>query len=257
MLLAVDQQGEGGGDDVELVFARPVLLQRILQVFRAQQLADQLVAWRRDIHMHPELSFQEQRTARLVADLVATAGADRFRTIDLHAGQIQGFFDIPGDELTAQHMLVDYFRERQVPNAVVVAPDIGASRRARNFAEELNLPLAIIEKRRMQDGSGTRQLNLIGTVDGSNAIIFDDEIDTGGTIAHAAHYLRERGAQEVYACATHAVLSPPHGVECMQIAGLKELVVTNTVYLSPEKCQALKPFLRLSLIHISEPTRPY
>ena len=134
-------------------------------------------------------------TARLMADVIGIAGANRFLVMDLHAGQIQGFFDIPGDELTAQHMLVDYFRERQVPNAVVVAPDIGASRRARNFAEELNLPLAIIEKRRMQDGSGTRQLNLIGTVDGSNAIIFDDEIDTGGTIAHAAHYLRERGAQ--------------------------------------------------------------
>lgn len=184
-------------------------------------------------------------TARLMADVIDIAGANRFLVMDLHAGQIQGFFDIPGDELTAQHMLVDYFREHQVPNAVIVAPDIGASRRARNFAEALNLPLAIIEKRRMQDGSGTRQLNLIGNVEGSNAIIFDDEIDTGGTIANAAHYLRERGARDVYACATHAVLSPPHGVECMRLAGLKELVVTNTVYISPEKCQALKPFLRV------------
>ena len=184
-------------------------------------------------------------TARLMADVIGIAGANRFLVMDLHAGQIQGFFDIPGDELTARHMLVDYFRDRAVPNAVVVAPDIGASRRARNFAEDLSLPLAIIEKRRMQDGSGTRQLNLIGTVEGSNAIIFDNEIDTGGTIAQAAHFLRERGALDVYACATHAVLSPPHGVECMRIARLKELVVTNTVYISPEKCDALRPFLRV------------
>ncbi len=184
-------------------------------------------------------------TARLMAEIVGIAGANRFLVMDLHAGQIQGFFDIPGDELTAQHMLADYFRERSVPDAVVVAPDIGASRRARNFAEELNLPLAIIEKRRLQDGAGTRQLNLIGTVEGRNAIIFDDEIDTGGTITQAAHFLREHGAADVYACATHALLSPPNGVEGMQNAGLKELVVTNTVYISPEKCDALRPFLRM------------
>ena len=184
-------------------------------------------------------------TARLMADVVGVAGANRFLVIDLHAGQIQGFFDIPGDELTAGHILVDYFRDRAIPNAVVVAPDIGASRRARNFAEDLDLPLAIIEKRRHADGSGVRQLNLIGNVEGRNAIIFDDEIDTGGTIAKAADFVRERGALDVYACATHALLSPPAGVENMKAARLKELIVTNSVYISPDKCAALQPFLRV------------
>jgi ribose-phosphate pyrophosphokinase len=184
-------------------------------------------------------------TARLMADIISVAGANRFLMIDLHAGQIQGFFDIPGDELTARHILVDYFRIKAIPDAVVIAPDIGASRRARNFAEDLDLPLAIIEKRRHADGSSTRQLNLIGQVENRNAIIFDDEIDTGGTISNAAEFVRARGARDVYACATHALLSPPHGVENVRAANLKELVVTNTVYVSPEKQQALRPFLRV------------
>jgi ribose-phosphate pyrophosphokinase len=184
-------------------------------------------------------------TARLMADIIGTAGATRFLVMDLHAGQIQGFFDIPGDELTARHILVDYFRTKSIPDPVVVAPDIGASRRARNFAEELDLPLAIIEKRRHADGSGTRQLNLIGQVENRNAIIFDDEIDTGGTICKAAEFVRARGALDVYACATHAVLSPPHGVKNIRAANLKELVVTNTVYVSPEKLEALQPFIRV------------
>jgi ribose-phosphate pyrophosphokinase len=184
-------------------------------------------------------------TARLLADVIGAAGASRFLVLDLHAGQIQGFFDIPGDELTACHLLVDYFREKAISNAVVVAPDIGASRRARNFAEELDLPLAIIEKRRHADGSGTRQLNLIGNVEGRNAIIFDDEIDTGGTIRKAADYVRACGAIDLYACATHALLSPPFGVENMLAARLKELVVTNTVYISPEKRKALGSLLQV------------
>jgi ribose-phosphate pyrophosphokinase len=183
-------------------------------------------------------------SARLMADVISVAGANRFLLMDLHAGQVQGFFDIPGDELTARHLLVDYFRHKAIQNAVVVAPDIGASRRARNFAEDLDLPLAIIEKRRLPTG-GTRQLNLIGTVQDQNAIIFDDEIDTGGTTARAAHFLRQRGALDVYACATHAVLSPPLGVENIKAAQLKELVVTNTLYISPEKRKALHPVLQV------------
>ncbi len=184
-------------------------------------------------------------TARLMADIIGVAGANRFVVIDLHAGQIQGFFDIPGDELTARHILVAYFRAKAIPNAVVVAPDIGASRRARNFAEDLDLPLAIIEKRRQPDGSGVRQLNLIGQVENRNAIIFDDEIDTGGTIRKAAEFVRERGALDAYACASHALLSPPEGVKNMRAANLKELVVTNTVYISPQKLEALQPFIRV------------
>ena len=184
-------------------------------------------------------------TARLMADVISVAGANRFLMIDLHAGQLQGFFDIPGDELTAQHMLVDHFRKKKISKAVVVAPDIGASRRARNFAEDLDLPLAIVEKRRSPDGSQVQQLNLIGDVQGRNVIVFDDEIDTGGTISRAATFLRQRGALDVYACATHALLSPPDGLENMKVAGLKELIVTNSVYISPEKQEALQPFLRV------------
>lgn len=184
-------------------------------------------------------------TARLMADMISVAGANRFLLLDLHAGQIQGFFGIPGDELTAHHMLADYVRQKRMTNAVVVAPDIGASRRARNFAEDLDLPLAIVEKRRQADGAGVRQLNLIGNVQGQDAIIFDDEIDTGGTIATAAEFLRQRGARDVYACATHALLSDPFGVANMKAAKLKELVVTNSVYISPEKREALYPCLRI------------
>jgi ribose-phosphate pyrophosphokinase len=184
-------------------------------------------------------------TARLMAEVIGVAGANRFLVMDLHAGQIQGFFDIPGDELTARHILVDYFRERAIPNAVVIAPDVGASRRARNFAEELDRPLAIVEKRRHADGSETRQMNLMGNVEGCNAIIFDDEIDTGSTISKAATFLRERGVRDVYACATHALLSLPDGVGNILAARLKELVVTNTVFISPSKRQALKPILRV------------
>src|SRR5512136_2429720 len=121
-------------------------------------------------------------TARLVADLIAVAGADRFVTLDLHAKQIQGFFSIPSDELPALGLLIDYFQKNPVSNAVVVAPDVGALRRARNFAARLDLPLAIIEKRRSLDGDRTEVFNIIGEVEGKNVIIVDDEIDTASTL---------------------------------------------------------------------------
>ncbi|HID86790.1 MAG TPA: ribose-phosphate pyrophosphokinase [Anaerolineae bacterium] len=171
-------------------------------------------------------------TARLIADLITVAGADRFLTIDLHAGQIQGFFTIPVDEITAFHMLSEYFIKKGVENAVVIAPDVGASKRARNFAQELGVPLAIVEKRR-----GDREceaLSLIGEVRGRNAIIFDDEIDTAETLVKAAHFVREEGAREIYACATHPVFSPP-AEERLRGADLTELVVTNTIPVPEEK----------------------
>lgn len=173
-------------------------------------------------------------TARLMANLITVAGADRFLVMDLHAGQITGFFDIPGDEITAFHLMSDYFRSKNITDGVVVAPDIGASRRARNFAEKLQLPLAIVEKRRTLDGSKTTALNLIGEVQGKSAIIFDDEVDTAGTLTQAARFLIDRGAIEVYACATHPILSPP-ATERLRESPIKELVVTNTVAIPPEK----------------------
>jgi ribose-phosphate pyrophosphokinase len=175
-------------------------------------------------------------TARLVADMITVAGADRFLTIDLHAGQIQGFFSIPVDDVTAFHMLSDYFLEKEIPNAVVVAPDIGASKKVRNFAEKLDLPLAIVEKRRLSlaDGSKTEVFNLIGEVEGKNAIVFDDELDTAATLEQAVILLRREGVKDIYACVTHAVLSPP-APERLREMDLKELVVTNTVHTPPQK----------------------
>ncbi len=173
-------------------------------------------------------------TARLLADLITVAGADRVLTMDLHAGQIQGFFTIPVDEISAFHLLSDYFIDKQIPNVVVVAADIGAAKKSRNFAAALDAPLAIVEKRRALDGDRAAILNLIGDVAGCNAIIFDDEIDTAGTMVEAALFLKERGAQDIYACATHAVLSPP-APQRLREAPFKEIVVTNTIDIPPQK----------------------
>jgi ribose-phosphate pyrophosphokinase len=175
-------------------------------------------------------------TARLVADLISTAGAGRFLTLDLHAGQIQGFFSIPVDELTAFHMLSDYFRAKAIPDAVVIAADIGATKRSRNFAEALEVPLAIIEKRRVQrpDGSRARALNVIGDVEGRNVIIFDDEIDTAGTVTQAVVFLKASGANRIFVCATHAIFSDP-AVERLCTLEIEEIVVTDTVPLPRRK----------------------
>jgi ribose-phosphate pyrophosphokinase len=175
-------------------------------------------------------------TARLVADLISTAGAGRFLTLDLHAGQIQGFFSIPVDELTAFHMLSDYFRAKAIPDAVVIAADIGATKRARNFAEALDVPLAIIEKRRVQrpDGSLAKALNVIGDVQNKNVIIFDDEIDTAGTVTQAIIFLKASGANRVYVCATHAVFSDP-AVQRLCSLDIEEIVVTDTIPLPRRK----------------------
>ena len=173
-------------------------------------------------------------TARLVADLIQTAGADRIVTLDLHAKQIQGFFSIAIDELPALGLFIDHFRTHHVPNAVVIAPDIGSLRSARNFAERLDVPLAVVEKRRSLDGARTEVFNLIGDVEGHNAIIVDDEIDTAGTLVRVANFVREQGALNVVACATHAVLSDP-ACDRIRESVLAEVVVTDTVAIPAEK----------------------
>ena len=179
-------------------------------------------------------------TARLVADMITVAGATRFMTMDLHADQIQGFFTIPVDDITAFHLLSEYFKEKHIQDAVVVAPDVGATKLGRDFAEALRVPLAIIEKRRERSqGRQTEVLSLIGQVEGMNAIIFDDEIDTAGTVSDATRFLKEKGAKDVYACVTHAILSDP-GPQRLNQAGLTELVVTDTVPISEEKMQNMK-----------------
>ncbi len=173
-------------------------------------------------------------TARLVANLIETAGADRLVTVDLHAGQIQGFFNIPVDELTALYNIAGYFKRKNLENLVVVATDIGASKRARNVAQSLNAPLAIIEKRRLGNEDRGQVLNVIGEVEGKRALIVDDEIDTGNTTVSSARALEERGVIEVYAACTHAILSDP-AISRLQESGIRELVVTDTVPLPAEK----------------------
>ena len=173
-------------------------------------------------------------TARLVADLITVAGANRVLTVDLHAPQIQGFFSIPVDELTALYLLGDYFKQKKLKDVVVVATDIGISKRARDMAERLNAPLAIIEKRRLGNADKSETLNVIGEVEGKTAVIFDDEIDTGGSLVNAVNVVKENGAEQVYFCCTHPLLSGP-AVERIGKCPVKEVVVTDTVPVPPEK----------------------
>jgi ribose-phosphate pyrophosphokinase len=172
-------------------------------------------------------------TARLVADMISVAGADRMLTMDLHQGQIQGFFNIPVDELTAVHILSNYFRHKHIEDLVVVT-DLGFAKRARTFAELLEAPLAIIEKRRVGNLDRAELMNVIGDVRGKRAIIVDDEVDTAGTLTETIHALEREGVSEIYACATHGVLSGP-AIDRIEASSLAELVLTDTVPLPPAK----------------------
>lgn len=171
-------------------------------------------------------------TARLLADLVITAGADRFLTLDLHAGQIQGFFSIPGDEVSTFHLLSDYFISKklnEVPNgAVIVTADLGYAKKGRNFAQVLNIPMAFVEKRRTGNDANAEALTVIGEVAGKTVIVVDDEVDTAGSVSGAIKILKESGAAEIYLCFTHAVLSPPAS-ERLRSLPIKEIVTTNSV----------------------------
>lgn len=173
-------------------------------------------------------------TARLVADLLTAAGADRLLTVDLHAGQIQGFFNIPVDELTALPILSDYFQAKELSDLVVVAVDIGISKKARDVAERLHSPLAIIEKRRTGNDERSEIMNVIGDVEGKIALTFDDEIDTGGTIVNAARVLAEKGVKEVYCCVTHPVFSK-NASEILANSHFKEVIVADTIPMPAEK----------------------
>ena len=173
-------------------------------------------------------------TAKLVANLMVEAGADRVLSVDLHAGQIQGFFDIPVDHLNAIHLLADYIKQRMdTQDIVVVSPDVGSVTRARGLAESLGAPLAIIDKRRPQPNVA-EVMHVIGDVQGKKAIVIDDIIDTAGTITLGAATLMEKGAKEVLACCTHAVLSGP-AIERVRDSVITELIVTNTIPLTKEK----------------------
>ncbi len=171
-------------------------------------------------------------TARLLADIIGVAGADRYVTLDLHAGQIQGFFSIPGDALTTFSILSNHFRDKQLQEAVVVAADLGFAKKARNLAAELHLPLALVEKRRVAED--TEALTLVGEVKGRDVVIVDEEVNTGSTVVNAVNIVRERGARDVYLCFAHALLSPP-AVDRLRDLDLEEIVTTNSVPVPPEK----------------------
>lgn len=174
-------------------------------------------------------------TAKLVANLITTAGARRVLAMDLHAGQIQGFFDIPVDHLLAVPILAKYFMEKglQGENTVVVSPDLGGVTRSRELAERLNTPLAIIDKRRPEPNVA-EIMNLIGDIKGKNVIMIDDIIDTAGTITLGAKALLEEGAKDVYACCSHPVLSGP-AIERLANSPIKEVIVTNSILVPQEK----------------------
>lgn len=167
-------------------------------------------------------------TARLIADCITVAGAHRVVTMDMHAGQIQGFFNIPVDELTAQTIQADYFASKQIEDLTVVSADEGFAKKARKLADRLGTPLAIVEKRRLGNEGVTEAMGIIGNVAGRNALIVDDEIDTAGSITQAVRLVCEQGAREVYCCATHGIFSGP-ALERLRNAPIRELVVTNSI----------------------------
>ena len=176
---------------------------------------------------------REPITAKLMADLLQTAGVTRLVTVDLHAGQIQGFFDVPVDHLMGASIIANYINEKKMEDVIVVSPDLGGVTRARDLADRIGAPIAIIEKKRPQPGVA-KVMNLIGDVKGKNCIIIDDIVDTAGSLVEGAKALQEFGAKSVTACVTHAVLTDP---ACERIANsnIKELIVTNTIDIPEER----------------------
>ncbi|MCG8541220.1 MAG: ribose-phosphate pyrophosphokinase [Clostridia bacterium] len=172
-------------------------------------------------------------SAKLVANLLTTAGADRVLSMDLHAAQIQGYFDIPVDHLLGVPILANYFKELNLDDLVVVSPDLGSVTRARKFADRLDASLAIIDKRRPK-ANVAEIMNIIGEVEGKNVILIDDMIDTAGTITQGVKALKEFGAKDVYACCTHPVLSGP-AIERLRGSDIKEIIILDTILLSEDK----------------------
>jgi ribose-phosphate pyrophosphokinase len=173
-------------------------------------------------------------SARLLADMIEVAGADRWMTLDLHAGQIQGFYKIPGDSLTTFHILIDYFRAKNLENGVVVTPDLGFAKRGRNYAAELGLPLAFVEKRRVGNNDSREAVTLIGNVKGKDVIIVDDLVDTAGSIVEAVDIVKQNGANDIYLSFAHAVLSYP-AVDRLKSLPLREIVCTDTLPIPEDK----------------------
>jgi ribose-phosphate pyrophosphokinase len=191
-------------------------------------------------------------SARLVADMLEVAGADRYMTLDPHAGQIQGFFTIPGDVLTASHLIVEYINESLRPelkDPVVVAADLGFAKKGRNYAADLDTPIAFIEKRRVANDARAEALTLIGNVEGRDVIIVDDEVDTGGSTAQAVNLVRDRGARDVYLAFIHGVLSR-NAAQRLAALPLKHIITTDAVPIPPEKLVYLED--KITVLSVAE-----
>jgi len=191
-------------------------------------------------------------TARLVADMIEIAGADRYMTLDPHAGQIQGFFTVPGDVLTASHLVVQHINEHLRPrlkDPVVVAADLGFAKKGRNFAAALDTPIAFIEKRRAANDANAEALTLIGNVEGRDVIIVDDEVDTGGSTSQAVHLVKAKGARDVYLTFIHGVLSR-NAAQRLAALPLKHIITTDAVPIPPEKLLYLED--RITILSVSE-----
>jgi len=191
-------------------------------------------------------------TARLVADMIEIAGADRYMTLDPHAGQIQGFFTIPGDVLTVSHMLVDYINENlraRLKDPVVVAVDLGFAKKGRNYAADLDTPIAFIEKRRAANNAKAEALTLIGNVENRDVIIVDDEVDTGGSVMQAIHLVKDKGARDVYLAFVHAVFSR-NAAQRLAALPIKQIITTDTVPIPPEKLVYLED--KITILSVAE-----
>ncbi|MGD8403155.1 MAG: ribose-phosphate pyrophosphokinase [Anaerolineales bacterium] len=191
-------------------------------------------------------------TARLVADMIEVAGADRYMTLDPHAGQIQGFFTVPGDVLTASHLVIEHITKNLLPHLkdpVVVAADLGFAKKGRNFAADLDTPIAFIEKRRSTNDAKAEALTLIGNVEGRDVIIVDDEVDTGGSTSQAVHLVKDKGARDVYLTFIHSVLSR-NAAQRLAALPLKHIITTDAVPIPPEKLVYLED--RITILSVSE-----
>ncbi len=181
-------------------------------------------------------------TARLVADMIEVAGADRYMTLDPHAGQVQGFFSIPGDVLTTSHLLIEHVRKhllQSLKDPVVVAADLGFAKKGRNFAADINVPIAFVEKRRAANDANAQALSIIGEVGGHDVLIVDDEVDTGGSLAEAVQLVRKEGARDVYLVFVHAILSG-NCAERLAALPVKQIITTDTIPINPEKMKHLE-----------------
>ncbi len=189
-------------------------------------------------------------TARLVADMIEVAGADRYMVLDPHAGQVQGFFSIPGDVLTGFHLIADYLKAKrpQMKDPVVVTVDLGFAKKGRNVAAEIDAPIAFIEKRRVANDAKAQALTVIGDVENRDVILVDDEIDTGGSIAQAVNLVKEKGALDVYVVCVHPIFSS-NAADRLVALPVKQFITTDTVPISPEKISLLKD--RLTVLSVA------